>query len=328
MIRVQAPSRLHFGLLSLPDAHPTLWRDVDGRPALPARQFGGVGLMLEKPGIDLVVDPASEWSTAGPGAERALAFARRFCDSTGVDAAFRIEIAHCPPEHVGLGTGTQLGLAVASAVARAIDDTELTPPRLAEIIGRGQRSALGIHGFAKGGFVVDGGKTLLTRIAPLVSHFAFPEDWAVLLVTPAGVRGTHGHMEQSAFAQLSKQETSLRQTEALCRVVLLGLLPALAEHDIDGFGDALYEFNRRVGELFRPWQGAIYAHPQIAECVLQFRRLRVTGVGQSSWGPTTFAIVPRDRAALIGEVVRRQLGLQPHELILTQASRGANVTPE
>ena len=29
----------------------------------------------------------------------------------GIENAFKIDIERCPPEHVGLGTGTQLGLA-------------------------------------------------------------------------------------------------------------------------------------------------------------------------------------------------------------------------
>ncbi len=53
---IQAPSRLHFGLLG--------WG-----PSAP-RQFGGVGLMIEKPGLELVAEPASEWSFDGPLAER------------------------------------------------------------------------------------------------------------------------------------------------------------------------------------------------------------------------------------------------------------------
>ena len=50
------PSRLHFGLLG--------WG-----PQAP-RQFGGVGLMIEKPGLELVAEPASEWRFEGPLADR------------------------------------------------------------------------------------------------------------------------------------------------------------------------------------------------------------------------------------------------------------------
>jgi beta-ribofuranosylaminobenzene 5'-phosphate synthase len=288
MIRVQAASRLHFGLLSLDAADPSLWLP------LPPRYFGGVGLMIEDPGIELTVAPASAWSAAGPCAERALGFAQAFCHYLSIDKFFRIEIQRCPPQHVGLGTGTQLGLAVAQALAAATGHDDMNATRLAECVGRGKRSALGIHGFNQGGLLVDGGKNLGIRIAPLLCRHVFPEDWAIVLVIPKGLEGPHGAREQDAFAHLGR-EIALRHTEGLCRVVLMGLLPALVERDLDAFGAALHEFNCRVGEMFRPWQGAVYSHPQVAAIVRYLRQSGLQGVGQSSWGPTVFAVVPRSR---------------------------------
>jgi len=51
------------------------------RRTLPARRFGGVGLMVRQPGIRLTVRPALAWSAEGPLAERALAYARRFVEA-------------------------------------------------------------------------------------------------------------------------------------------------------------------------------------------------------------------------------------------------------
>ena len=101
VVRVRAPSRLHFGLLSF---------GVPGE-----RQFGGVGVMVDAPGLTISLRPADRLSAAGPLAERALHFARQFA-ATGSGRQVRpasrrchIEIESAPPEHVGLGTGTQLG---------------------------------------------------------------------------------------------------------------------------------------------------------------------------------------------------------------------------
>src|SRR5205085_5154101 len=131
----------------------------------------------------------------------------------------------------------------------------------------------------------------------LVAHAAFPENWRVLLILPEGGVGTHGPREREAFATLAAGAQSEAQTDALCRLVLLGMLPALAERNLAAFGEALYDFNRRVGELFRPWQGDVYAHPRTAELVRVLRSERgVRGVGQSSWGPTVFAVTTAEHA--------------------------------
>src|SRR4051794_15902889 len=93
MIRVTTGSRLHFGLIGLGADAP--------------RRFGGVGLMVERPGLSLRAEDAAEWSASGPLAERALGFARRFAANVGSDRPQRLTVEQAPPEHVGLGTGTQ-----------------------------------------------------------------------------------------------------------------------------------------------------------------------------------------------------------------------------
>ena len=76
MIRVQAPSRLHFGLLSLP-AGPC-WPNRHGQQVVPARRFGGVGLMVQAPGLRLTVAAGGGLvggraaGGAGPGVRPAL----------------------------------------------------------------------------------------------------------------------------------------------------------------------------------------------------------------------------------------------------------------
>jgi predicted sugar kinase len=107
------------------------------------------------------------------------------------------------------------------------------------------------------------------------------------------------------------------------------MLPALSESDCRAFGEALYDFNRRVGELFAPVQGGPYAHPLLAELVAYVRSQGVPGVGQSSWGPTTFAIVPEDRANELAKSVRERFHLSDGEVIVTSAcNTGAVVLGE
>lgn len=322
MIRVTAPSRLHFGLFSLPG--------VQGEPGpLPVRVFGGVGLMIDKPGVCVTVEPAVAWSATGPLAERALAFAQKFFAGVppGRHQAFRITVEHCAPEHAGLGAGTQLGLAVAKGMTLALGLGAMDAVALAQRIGRGERSALGIHGFQHGGFLVEGGKSAAQAVAPLLVRHPFPDDWRVLLILPKNLQGAHGQPERDAFARLAQSDPDPGRTAELCRLVLLGMLPALVERDLAAFGEALYAFNRKVGEMFQPWQGGLYAHPQTDALVELLRGHGIMGVGQSSWGPAVFAVLAKDQVNEIVGLIGRQ-GFGADEMVIAAGvNQGCMVLP-
>jgi beta-RFAP synthase len=332
MIRVRAPSRLHFGLLCLPT------EDVPAKPheeLLPHRHFGGVGLMVQDPGVHLTARPACAWSAVGPLAERALAFAEEFCHAVRKEGVREPPHPHhfvlegMAPEHAGLGTGTQLGLAVARALTESCGLGSATATDLARWVSRGARSALGVHGFVQGGFLVEAGKTSKDALAPLVARLPFPEQWCIVLVLPKGSKGLHGVEENQAFQHLLTQRRAASCTDILCRLVLLGMLPALVERNVGGFGEALYEFNRRVGEAFRLVQGGTYAHPASEEVLSFIRRHDIPGVGQSSWGPALFAVTADlGQGVHLAARLRQQFSFSPTEVFVTAAANApARVGP-
>lgn len=326
MIRVRTASRLHFGLLSLPTSER--WPSLQGGETLPARQYGGVGLMIEAPGVQVTAEPAAAWSVEGPLADRALTFVSRFILTLPPNALppQRLLIEHSAAEHSGLGTGTQLGLAVARVLAVAAGQSNLDAVELGRRVGRGLRSAIGIHGFAQGGLLVEAGQRSDETISPLAVRVAFPETWRLVLVLPPWGRGWHGEEERQAFRRLDGQRT-LAVTDALCRLVLLGMLPALAEGDLETFGEALFDYNARVGEMFAPVQGGRYASPRLAELVAFVRRLGVRGVGQSSWGPAVYAVVAAEEPAReLAARIRQPFGLEANQVLITRAAnRGAEI---
>jgi beta-RFAP synthase len=332
MIRVTAPARLHFGLLSLPGEGEEFWPDRHGTPALPVRHFGGAGLMVEEPALRLCVEPAPAWSAEGPLAERALDFAR--CFARTVPAADlsprRLVVESAPPEHGGFGSGTQLGLAVARALAAAAGVPGLGAAELARRVGRGRRSALGVHGFERGGFLVEAGKRSAHQVAPLVAHQPFPEDWRVVLAVPPGGEPVHGDREGRAFHDLLGRAPPPGAADALCRLVLLGMLPALVERDVEAFGEALYDYNARAGELFAAVQGGTYGGSLVAALVAFVRGQGVRGVGQSSWGPAVFAVVgDAARADHLARRLRQHFSLGPAQVFITRAcDRGADMGTE
>ena len=312
MIRVTTGSRLHFGLFAPGNG---------GK-----RQFGGVGLMIERPALRVSVTPAAKWSATGPCADRALAVGRAFAKSQALaeSSAFAIQVQDCPLEHIGLGTGTQLALAVTRAIA-SILGFNVSTPELACAAGRGARSALGIHGFERGGFLVDGGKGPSTAVAPLIAWHPFPDDWRVLLIIPRTGQGEHGTRERDAFAFLSGRNVS-QATSDLARIVLLEMLPSLVEHDLPAFGQAVYEFNRRVGEMFEAWQGGVYSHEETATLIDLLRKKGITCVGQSSWGPTVFAIAEEVHLRQVAESFHREFDSMDAEIVLTKAAvSGAHI---
>ena len=72
-----------------------------------------------------------------------------------------------------------------------------------------------------------------------------------------------------------------RVTERLCRLVLLGILPAVVERDLLAFGAALDELQARIGAAFAPVQGSVYTSTQSEGLIADLGRLGLSGAGQS-----------------------------------------------
>jgi beta-RFAP synthase len=303
MIRVVAPSRLHFGLFRVP-----VPGEAAGEGGAGARAFGGVGLMVDRPGVVVTVRPAESWQFEGPLASRAQVFATRFMlsaagvqtgepptGSPGPPSRFQVLVERCPAEHTGLGVGTQLGLAVAKALAVACGEPELPAAELAARVGRGERSAVGVYGFDRGGLLIDAGKRPGEGVSPLLAHVTLPEAWRVVLFTPPAAGGWHGDRERRAFAAAAPGEP-----DALLRLAESAIVPAALGGDLAAFGEAVYEFNRKAGEPFAAAQGGVYASRETAELIADVRAFGARGVGQSSWGPAVFALAgDADEAAAL-----------------------------
>jgi len=281
-VHVRAPCRLHFGMFSFGHAD---------RP-----QFGGAGVMIEPPSVSVQITHSEKFSVSGDHAERAARFARMAADAWHLNSLpnCRLQI-QSPPDHTGLGIGTQLGLTVAAGLRRFLELSPLPAEELAMSVGRGQRSAVGTHGFALGGLIVDGGKCADERLAKLRRRLPIPESWRFVLVRSPHESGLAGQGEATAFNQLPPVPFVV--TDELWRITNEEMLPALTDGNCKSFGDAIYRFGRLSGECFAAAQGGPFASPRIAELVEVIRDIGVSGVGQSSWGPTVFALTPHKAEA-------------------------------
>ena len=290
---VEASARLHFGVLDL--------RGTRGR------WFGGIGASVSRPTLLVSATAADALVAEGEDADRARDFARLFLAHHHIRGGALLRVHRSLPPHAGLGSGTQLALAVARALAE-LYGVESDARSLARAVGRGKRSAIGTWTFDDGGLVVEGGRRIdRDECGPLIARVPFPTTWRCVLAIPAGTPGISGAGEAEAFARLPAPPES--DVERVAHIVLMALLPALADADLQGFGRALSEVQEITGRWFASVQGGTFAPGPSAELVRCLTEWGASGVGQSSWGPAVYAIVDGDEAARrLTDRVRDALG--------------------
>lgn len=279
-IRVTAPARLHLGFL-----------DLSG---VLGRRYGSIGLAIDQPVTELVAKWAAADTADGYESERTLRLIKRFAEPSE-QRGIAIDVSAAIPPHAGLGSGTQLALAVGTAIAR-LEGRHLSTVDLAELGERGARSGIGLAAFTDGGFIVDGGRGSFDLPPPTVLRVDFPDDWRILLIFDEAHSGVSGEAETTAFAGLP--EFPVSHAAHICHLVLMKLVPGLKETDIDAFGEALTEIQEIVGGHFASKQGGnAWTSPAVGQMARRMRDLGATGIGQSSWGPTGFAFVESPEAA-------------------------------
>ena len=304
-VRVRAPARLHLGFIA---------------PAeLEGRSYGSVGAAIDEPATVVEAEEADELSVEGVRAEEARGFASATLSWLRQRGA-RVKVEAAPPLHVGLGSTTQLALAVASAVAEA-HGVHIDPVEAARVLGRGLRSGAGTYAFKHGGLVIDGGRGPRTAFPPLLFRCELPSDWRFLVALPKGA-GLSGRAEAEAFMALTAKP-SLAYRAAY--VALMRLAPAALEADFNAFSSALTELQRLVGEAFSEAQGGVFAEHS-SRAVEALASLGVKGVGQSSWGPAAYGLVRQEEAEEALEGLKRALP-DSSVFIAKPCNLGASIQP-
>jgi beta-ribofuranosylaminobenzene 5'-phosphate synthase len=311
IVTVSCAARLHLGFF-----------DIEGSLG---RRFGSIGLSLDRPETRLVARLSETTRVHGPEQERVARYLALMCSHLGISGHHEIEIQQAMPPHAGLGSGTQLALAVATAVRRLHGRPDNSRDDAAHL-GRGARSGIGIGLFSQGGLVIDGGRGHRPGPPPLLVRTAVPEAWRVLLVLDRGREGLSGSRERAAFESLGPMDAAV--SGAICRLVLMQALPALAERDFAGFGAAITAIQGHVGDYFAPSQGGRFTSPDVGAALRLLAEAGASGIGQSSWGPTGFAFAANDGQArrlvriLEDSLVTKRLDL----LICRVLNQGASVT--
>lgn len=311
-VEVTAPSRLHFGLLSFGHSQ--------------GRRYGGAGVMVDQPGLQLRIEAAVSFSTEGPLASRVVEFVSRWSKFHRLAAppSCRITVKRVLRQHAGLGVGTQLGMSVAAGLCCFVGDPVPSMDELAMSVGRAKRSAIGTYGFAMGGLLAERGCLEGEPVAPLDCQLDLPPAWHMVLACPQG-EGLSGMDENNAFA--NQPPVPCPRTEQLKLILRDKMFPAAATGNFGEFSKSIFEYGFLAGECFAASQGGPYNGPLLTRIVAAIREREFEGVGQSSWGPTIFALVEnaQDGDVLASELTR-QFNLTDDEVWVSAINRdGASI---
>ena len=287
-VQVTAPARLHLGFL-----------DLDGSSG---RRFGSIGMAIDSHHTVVTARFCTgNESHLVPEQLRhkvdclVAVFQQRFSNLTQRDDQHvQLSIPVFIPQHAGLGSGTQLALAVGTALCR-LYQIDIKTADIAALLHRGARSGIGIAVFDHGGFIIDGCLGADSLVPPLLVRQPYPDHWRVVILMEHVSKGIHGQTEKKAFDDLPP--FPLSESHAICHHTLMQLLPALLEQNIDLFGHSITEIQRLIGDHFSQAQGGRYTSPHIAQLLTQANTLWHTGIAQSSWGPTGCVFVDSEAKA-------------------------------
>ena len=277
-------ARLHMGFF-----------DLNGSTG---RMFGSLGVGVDAPCTQIEIAISEKTAVEGVDdihlSKNIDKIVKSFKISHDIPPDFSVKINHNIPQHTGLGSGTQMALAIGAGLNQLFN-LGLTVPQIAALTQRGCRSGIGIGTFEYGGLVVDGGRGIAMTPPPIIARHDFPQEWPILLILDNAQQGAHGEHELMAFDALPK--ASLETAQTLAHSVLMQALPALAERDYAEFSRAIYKLQRATGEYFAPAQGGIFKSKNVAEVLNYLYQNNVLCAGQTSWGPTGFAVFKDDFSA-------------------------------
>lgn len=309
-LKISAPARLHLGFVGL------LNQSVS--------RYGAVGLAIDRPTIVVEAGQNTTWKTSGLAQEKVGRYIKNLTTALTLKHSVHINVINSIPEHVGLGSGTQLAMSVATACT-LMNDTNLLPARLSGLLGRGGRSGIGTAAFESGGFLVDCKAKSDFDARAIAKRIDFPPDWRIVLVFDDSYQGIHDEPEASAFENLGAFSPELSST--LHSILLDQVLPSLENREITDFGRGISIIQKRVGDFFSSVQGGRFMSPHVAAILDYAEQNNAAGIGQSSWGPTGFIIVDNETSAfnMKSKIQKRITGTDVRLQICKPRNTGATI---
>ncbi|NOZ89159.1 MAG: hypothetical protein GXO15_04455 [Crenarchaeota archaeon] len=289
--------------------------------------LGGVGVAVDGVGFRVAAERADTISVEGCDVDRLRAAAEAAARSFGL-RGLRVHADTCIPRHVGLGSTTQLWLAVHTAAAvlagKGVEEA-------VKAAGRSRLSGVGVGVFLWGGLVADtglrGGRP--GTVAPM-TWTPLPREWTILAVLP---RVEGWRVEEGAEEEATVLQAALRAGGGGCSRAVEALVskvyPGAATGDFDLFTEGLEDIEAATAAAFSGSQpGGAYCCSETRLAAEELRRAGGRAVGQSSWGPLAYAWYPTlGEAEEAAERLRRRLPRGWRLLLLRPRPRGARVEP-
>lgn len=289
---IETPSRLHLTLI-----------DLNGSIG---RIDGGVGLTIQEPNLILKAETAEDGieiefeetdlneRLMEEYKEKIEKSAKKITEYKDISTGFKFTLKKTYPAHSGLGSGTQISLAVGKIILK-LHNHDMDAVQIAKIVGRGGTSGIGVRAFDHGGFIIDGGHKIGEKPdflpssaskaspGPLITRYDFPDDWEIILAIPDVPAGASGSKEVNIFQKYSP--IPLNEVQKLSHILLMKMMPAVAEKDLDSFGSSI---NQIQNTGFKKIELELQ-DPIINEIIKNMRSEGAAGVGMSSFGPTVYA---------------------------------------
>ena len=328
--RITTPCRIH---LSLIDENGYIGR-VDG----------GIGLMLDRPNVIFEAsNNAEEFQIEAhkyyrESIEVIIEQASKVFKAYNINNKnYHFKLKRYFPSHVGLGSKTQLSLAIAVAITKLKDINDVSIEELTKLVNRGGTSGIGWRGFEKGGFIVDAGhefgkgkekETFLPSSASKTANpaltilrYQIPEHWRFVLVIPNVKKGAYGDEEVSIFQ--SHAPIPREEVNEVSHQILMKLVPGIIRKDLEGFGEGL----KRIQNIgFKNIEISLQ-HEIVKDVLTFFEDYGVKAYGMSSFGPSVVGIVESDDEAndLLKAAQRRVNGVWGHIYLCKPNNDGAKI---
>ncbi len=288
---ISSPARLHLGFINL---------NFNKN-----RDFGSLGLTIDGFNTIIELEESKKFEIIGKNVSRASRILELFTKICDLRPA-KLNIKNCIPEHVGLGSGTQLALSIATILFH-FSNKEPDIEYFAKLSNRGQRSSIGINCFKSGGFLVDAGRRRHSdMLSPIIFHETWPKSWLIILITEPAKQGLFGQKEIQEFQKMGNNKKLT--TSENCEALVTNIIPSIIEQDFEMFCHGIQIIQNNTALKFSRAQGGMFTSDKISKIFNMLEKNGIKGYGQSSWGPSSFIFCRNsDHRNEVLEIVKNEI---------------------